>query len=118
MGGVAGRVVGVLEGGVGSEGIGGSAVAGGAPIAGGVMGGGPSTGGTVESGYDGGHGDTGRCVPGHDFFPAGGVDWRNMADSGLGVVSVVVTEPVTVSANANSAGNVAPTVSIVAPPVV
>ena len=30
----------------------------------------------------------------------------------------MVTEPVTVSANANSAGNVAPTLPIVAPPVV
>ena len=52
--------------GVGGDDSGGSAVAGGVPIAGGVMDGGPSIGGSVGLGYDGGHGDTGRCVPGHD----------------------------------------------------
>ena len=62
----------VLEGGVGGDDSGGSAVAGGAPIGGGAMGGGPSIGGTVGLGYEGGHGDTGRCVPGHDSFSG----WR------------------------------------------
>ena len=82
------------------------------------MGGGPSIGGTVGLGYDGSHGDTGRCVLGHEFLPAGGVGQSNTADLGPGVVSAVVTEPVTAVANANSAGNVSPTVPIVASPVV
>ena len=68
MGGVAGRLVGGLVRGVGGDDGGGSAVAGGSPIAGGVLGGGPSIGGTVGLGYDGGHGDTGRCVPGVVFL--------------------------------------------------
>ena len=80
MDGVAGRVVGGLVGGVGV-----GAVARGAPIARGVMGGGPSIDGTVGLGYDGGHGDTGRCVSGHDIFSAGGVGWRNTADLGPGL---------------------------------
>ena len=57
-----------------------------------------------------------RCVPGTKIFPAGGVGWRNTADLGPGVVPAGVVEPQTVSAN--SAGNVAPTIPIVAPPVV
>ena len=114
---VAEGVVGGLVGGVGGEDSVGCAVAGGAPT-GGVTVGGQSKGGAVGLGYDRGHGDTGRCVFGHDLFPAGGVGWRNTADLGPGVVSAVVTEPVTVSANVNSAGDVATTGPIVAPPVV
>ena len=44
------------------------------------MGGDPSIGGTFGLGYDGGHGDTGRWIPGREFFPAGGVGWRNTAN--------------------------------------
>ena len=103
-------------GGVGGDDCGGGAVAGEAPIAGGVMGGAPNICGAVELGYYGGHGDTGRCGPGHEYFPAGGVGWRNTAELGPGAVPAGMTEPQTVSAN--SAGYVAPTVPIVAPPVV
>ena len=83
LAGVAESVVGALEGGVGGDDSGG--VAEGVPISGGVLGGGPSIGGTVGLGYDGSHGDTGRCVPGHEFFPAGGVGKSNTADLGPGV---------------------------------